>query len=250
MWWWWWKICLSFVARAVALHVSRSGPHGMQPVFDAFNHGFNSTSHDLRFRDVRRTADNAHMFVTRRDIAAGEEIFNTFRPGAGLGRALVHRMVGHGFYVDGAPEFFRDYGFIEKPPVLWWFNTSMLAEASSGRPPAGKQLRWVIEDDAGSVYWPDAHSMDWGEFVMEAQRVLRALDDRSRAYGDAGVRCASYIHSLAGPPVRGAQPVGVAPRCGTGSPSDRRVLLALLYRAAFESAVRAALAAAEVAAAG
>lgn len=101
-----------FLMRALYLYVTRSGPHGMQPLFDIFNHGYNSTQHfpSTGPEPLR------HIFYAANPIAAGSEVLNTFRPGPGHGRTAFERMAAGGSaeQLQGAPVFFRDYGFVEQ----------------------------------------------------------------------------------------------------------------------------------------
>ena len=240
-----------FAMRALMLYVSRSGPLGMQPLFDIFNHGYNSTQH---YHDE---AAGVHTFLAVRDHAPGEEIFNTFHSGAGAGRAILKSMVSSGVSPEGAAEFFRDYGFVEPAPVKW-------VAAGGGGP-----IEFVIEDDAdpaGSVL-PMAMMDEWDSLAAgmplsetaiahlralrtAAESQLRTLAERRGKYRAAGLHCAAALLDarVVGVGAHGEQQqpaavvAGAAALCG---PPTERQQLALKYRAAYETALTAAVTAAK-----
>ena len=229
----------AFAMRALMLYVSRSGPLGMQPYFDLFNHGYNSTRHYER--------DGKHTFYTARPHAAGEEIFNTFFSGAGAGRDVVRRMLKAGAQVPSVADTLSGYGFVEQPPVLWAFAA----------PEGGREHRFIIEsaaDPAGSVL-PMSLIDNWadlgggGALSESAEREVRALaadaraelarlEARRAAHAQAGLHCAAAM--LGATP----QPAAAA-LCGLQLEPSRRQKLALEYRAAHVAALKAAAAAAE-----
>merc|ERR1719424_2540 len=110
----------------------------MQPIFDIFNHGYNSTWH---FLEDEKTDLPVHIFKAKFPIKAGSEVFNQFRPGAGPGYDVVKSMMKSGREPDGAPEIFRDYGFIEPPPTMYYFEQG------------GRKHSFVIEDANFTVSW-------------------------------------------------------------------------------------------------
>mmetsp|Transcript_40460 Transcript_40460/g.59449 ORF Transcript_40460/g.59449 Transcript_40460/m.59449 type:complete len:361 (+) Transcript_40460:38-1120(+) len=189
--------------RALFLYATRAGPEGMQPIFDIFNHGYNSTWH--------HTPDSADHFIfqTQQGIAAGEELFNQFRPGAGAGAGTVKQMTDYGYYPDGSPEIFRDYGFLEAPPTLWSFEQY------------GRTQRFIVEDEAGNVSW--LPNTDPKEIAIHARAYLDGLVER-------GISCESNEEG----------------QCKVGTGEDlhaHHVELASLYRRSFEAALRMAIAA-------
>jgi hypothetical protein len=164
--------------RAMYLYVTRNGPLGMQPVFDLFNHGYNSTRH--RTVDAAGGRAERHIFYTAAPHAPGDEVFNSFfgPMGAGHGRAAVAEAVatiGRGrsaAAIDralharaGAPETFRDYGFVDGAPTLWWFH-----------PPGGGRDADAVEhvfvsEDGGGVYWPRG-DVDRRQLAADARAFL------------------------------------------------------------------------------
>ena len=75
--------------------------------------------------------------VATRQIAAGEEIFNSFG--------------------DSTPEIFRDYGFVEPQPQQWWF-------LSGGE-------KWAFARRASEVVFPEALALPG--FARAAEAWLR-----------------------------------------------------------------------------
>jgi hypothetical protein len=84
-------------------------------------------------------------------IPSGSELATAYRPGPGFGRARWEQYsddaaaAGSGD-LEGTPEIFRAYGFVESKPQHWWFELNASRHA------------FVLEAD-GSVYWhrrPDA----------------------------------------------------------------------------------------------
>lgn len=113
-----------FVLRAVMLYTSRAGPTGgMMPIFDLFNHGWNSTSGTSMEDYVDR---GEYTISARRAHSVGEEFLNEFKQGAGNGAAAYQEMHRKGSQISGAPELFREFGFVELPPVQWGFRLSLI----------------------------------------------------------------------------------------------------------------------------
>lgn len=238
-----------FAMRALMLFASRSGPLGMQPIFDILNHGYNSTKHYEK--------QGQHIFYAARDHEAGEEVFNTFHSGAGAGRDILLQMAKHGASPGSAPDLFRDYGFLEPAPVLW----------KIGGGDGDDSLSFVIEDgaDPENSVLPLALKDEWGRFVSgeklsdearsELARLAAAardevakLDARARTYRSGGLHCAAALLDPT-PQAASVDAQGYAaevePKGTLCGPRTPRQELALSYRSAYLAALNAAATAAQ-----
>ena len=202
----------ALATRALMLFTSRSGPLGMQPLFDLFNHGHNSTTH--------RVTGGQHAFYAVRPHRAGEELRNTFRSGAGVGRALIRQMRAAGSEPVATTALFRDYGFFDEPPVKWEF-----------RAPATGELHGFVIEALGSepssdvVLAPSGAPLDAPEAGEEAADGIGGEVWARRLGRDAQEKL-DELHS----------------RDAALAPWSVRVQLALDYRAAFERALEAVVA--------
>ena len=99
--------------RALHLVVGRAGAgqgvHFMAPLYDLYNHR-NGRHHNTR---VHVDAGVEVKVVAHRDIAAGEELYNSY------GRS--------------APDMFRDYGFVEADPQTWDLVPDFPFEVDGGK---------------------------------------------------------------------------------------------------------------------
>lgn len=239
-----------FAMRALMLFASRSGPLGMQPIFDILNHGYNSTKH---FEEKGQ-----HIFYAARDHEAGEEVLNTFHSGAGAGRSILLQMAKHGASPGSAPELFINYGFLEPAPVMW----------KVGGGDGDDTLSFVIEDgaDAENSVLPMALRDEWGRFVsgetlsdkgraelarlaVAARGEIAKLDERSRTYRAGGLHCAAALLDPA-PQAASVDAHGYAvefeqPKRTPCGPRTPRQELALAYRSAYLAALNAAATAAQ-----
>lgn len=210
----------ALTTRALMLFTSRSGPLGMQPLFDLLNHGHNSTTH--------RVTGGQHAFYAVRPHRAGEELLNTFRSGAGVGRALIREMRAAGSEPVATTALFRDYGFFDEPPVKWEF-----------RAPATGELHGFVIEALGADSNPGSDVV-----LAPSGAPLDALDSGEEA--DNGTEDVAWARRLA----RDAQEkldelrsraAALAHAIGP-YPWSARVQLARDYRAAFERALEAVVA--------
>eukprot|EP00927_Polykrikos_kofoidii_P074925 TRINITY_DN70983_c0_g1_i1.p1 TRINITY_DN70983_c0_g1~~TRINITY_DN70983_c0_g1_i1.p1 ORF type:complete len:430 (+),score=84.08 TRINITY_DN70983_c0_g1_i1:81-1370(+) len=224
-----------FELRAMYLYVTRAGPLGMQPILDLFNHGFNSTKHRTITSSSMRSGKSGdkqgedeatalHAITTQRRIEEGEEIFNQFRHGAGAGEAIALQTFER---LVGAPELFSDYGFIERPPVLWWFRHH------------ARKHRFIVTDEAGRVVL-DPKLKDPLSLVQDGLEYLAMLEKRKKLYAEAGLHCSAAAISGRGnnAEIKRSRELLLPLRIDC-SPS--RVTRAMAYRDAFESALRCAV---------
>lgn len=184
------------------------------------NHGYNSTVHKEtaapKLPTVREASGGEASGVEARShshgrraavyaqfaIPSGSELATAYRPGPGFGRARWEQYsddaaaAGSGD-LEGTPEIFRAYGFVESKPQHWWFELNASRHA------------FVLEAD-GSVYWhrrPDAAGL--GSFAAAARAFLDEQTTRRRRHqqlssavnvGDPGRRALahSYREALLG----------------------------------------------------
>ncbi|CAE7750587.1 unnamed protein product [Symbiodinium pilosum] len=124
---------------------------------------------------------------------------------------------------DGAPEIFRNYGFIEKPPVMWWFNSVKTEHRHA----------WIQLDDDGATSW-FADTEDHGPgtnltgLVLEGEALLEDLKVREERMG-----------LLVG---AGSED---EPFSFQGSNGGKHRRMALAFRQAFKTALKAAIKAAK-----
>lgn len=110
----------TLTARALQLIVSRAGPGyvGMVPINDLFNHrGGNWTNVYV----ITPAKHGGVDVIASKNIAKGSQVYS--------------------FYKPGAPWVFRDYGFVEQTPAIWWFDVP------------GERFEWTLEDERGRVTW-------------------------------------------------------------------------------------------------
>ena len=247
--------------RALMLYVSRAGPLGMQPVFDIFNHGHNSTRHHV---------DNgAHVFFAVRSHSVGEELFNTFAMGAAAGKRMMVEMRRSGSEPASANDFFQNYGFMEPPPVAWEFAASSTGERFSftiedAADQSGSVVPLQLLDEWSGIASGEAPSPDARKHLEAlaegASKEVSRLEERRLAYHKFGLHCAAAL--LEGQGGGDSLAVGVGAHGETGEPKrahspDRqrdealcghitsRQMLAVKYRRAYVAALRAAAASAE-----
>jgi len=137
--------------RALLLFVARADGHGLTPFYDMFNHrGGNWTSFDTSW-----TVGDRVLMTASRAVAKGAQLYNWFG--------------------DGAPDTFRDYGFVEQTPALWYFFAQ------------DRKHEWTIQDDAGLVQWPNSAFDDSSYFqtFIDAAEALLARIEKAGAK-DAG----------------------------------------------------------------
>lgn len=202
--------------RALFLYVTRSGPEGMQPIFDIFNHGYGSTKHYTK-------ANSDHFkFVTDRAHVAGEELFNQFRPGVGAGMEIVQTMIKYNVDPDGAPEIFRDYGFIEQFPTMWWFIGS-----------DAEKYKFIVEDESGSVSWLPETSEDYIRALWrEANTILLLVTKRTEHMFKGPISCEKGQCTTMGSIYDGENMTGTR---------ARHIGIASSYRQAYQEALQAAI---------
>lgn len=136
--------------RSMLLYVARSDPYGMTPGFDMFNHRGGGWTN---IRTGWNPGTAATVTVARR-AAAGEQLYNNFLPSN-----------------EGAPDCFRDYGFVEAPPQRWFFHAD------------GRRMEFSTTDD-GSVVLPPEEAQPRGEFVKGGRKLLNRLADAPASSGE------------------------------------------------------------------
>ena len=126
------------VARSGSSRSDRRGHLFLAPLYDLYNHR-NGRFHNTLVKVVE---EESIQIIAKRDIAAGEELFNT--------------------YGEGTLELFRDYGFLEPRPRVW----DLVSDVR------------FVEDEAGRVTWP-AHGPPRGrardDFLGRLSTLKRAL---------------------------------------------------------------------------
>lgn len=208
--------CLDTNADALTLHAlmlyhTRAGPFGMSPIYDLMNHGYNSTFHGF---DAEVGEKGTFWVRAAADIKAGDEVLNSMVNGVAFRPGIAPGMHSEDF--DGAPEIFRSYGFLESPPVMWWFQ---------GLAGLAERHAWIQMDTQGAVRWFETTEHGPGTnldaLLADGQTTLMELQERQE---------------------RLAKIAGKAPSV-SGSWSLNREM-AMQYRDAFRSALEAAMQAA------
>jgi len=160
--------------RALLLYHARSGPLGMTPVFDAMNHGYNSTWHG---RDHDEDGNETFWFRVITDVEPGSEIFREFASGVAYRPRIAAGM--HFDEFAGAPEIFRNYGFVERPPVMWWFDG----------PRTGERHAWISQNEAGDPVWFTKTEHGPGTnrpgLVADGQELLKSLEEQGPRKGQS-----------------------------------------------------------------
>eukprot|EP00434_Breviolum_minutum_P011578 symbB.v1.2.010211.t1/scaffold665.1/size175136/2 len=121
--------------QALMLYHTRAGPFGMSPIYDLMNHGYNVTFHGF---DAEEGEKGTFWVRAASDIKAGGELLNSMMNGVAFRPGIAPGMHSEDF--DGAPEIFRSYGFLESPPVMWWFQGL-------------ERHAWIQMDTQGSMVW-------------------------------------------------------------------------------------------------
>ena len=192
------RALLLYVARSVGWTTADQQFHsGMVPVYDSYNH------RNGRWLNVvydPRMAGAFHM-VARRDVAEGEQLYNS--------------------YGDGAPDIFRDYGFVEQTPARWWLDEG----APDGEGGGERDFTFVVDDGGAGA----------GRFArLDRPRAARAFAEAARR----------KQRELREHRERVRSELGVVDRV-MGEHAWPHAELAFEFRAAYEEAVDLALAEAE-----
>lgn len=165
--------CLDTNADALTLHAlmlyhTRAGPFGMSPIYDLMNHGYNSTFHGF---DAEVGEKGTFWVRAAADIKAGDEVLNSMVNGVAFRPGIAPGMHSEDF--DGAPEIFRSYGFLESPPVMWWFQ---------GLAGLAERHAWIQMDTQGAVRWFETTEHGPGTnldaLLADGQTTLMELQER------------------------------------------------------------------------
>jgi len=211
--------------RALLLYHTRAGPLGMTPVADIMNHGYNMTWHGFDQEDVMKPHGRGTFWMRSSSaIKAGSEVLNSIVNGVAFRPTLAAGMHADDF--DGAAEIFRNYGFMEDPPVMWWFDSAA----------SGTHHAWIQMDAKGTPSW-FADTDDHGP----GTNLTGLVEDGSALLEDLQVREAR-LGMIYGPG-SDEQPFSFDAKAHIGGRHRR---MALAYRQAFKHALKAAIEAAKV----
>jgi hypothetical protein len=160
----------------------------MVPVYDMANHSNDPMLlNTLSYKPAR--AGDAFLFVSSRDIALGEQIYNSYnRCNACSGNALLGDCETYSY--SRTPDLFANFGFVEDYPQYWEFDASrndssdddssdddetefefcLSRDAESGELTA----RWI----GGARGMPDAADVAW--MNRQLRRLSALYDEKDR----------------------------------------------------------------------